>query len=438
VNTLNHLAHALQELLTGTADRLARQCGFVQRRRKVTGANFAQALVFSFLADARASASRIRCTAAAVGLEATRQSLEQRFTPQCAEFLKRLLAAATTQVIPSPVTIALLDRFTAVEVLDSSFVALPAGLAEVYRGGSSGTTRGDQAAVKLTVGLDLKSGAVRGPELTDGRAADLATALAQGDPPRGALQLADLSYFSLEKFARWEGAGAYWLSRLKLSTVIEDRHGQRIDLLKALRTAHAADLDIDVRLGAEHHPEGRLIARRAPAEVVRKRRKRLRQEAQRRGEPVSQRALDLACWTILVTNVPRGLLNVTEALELARLRWQIELVFKLWKGHGGIDEWSSSRPYKALCLLYGKLLAMLVQHWTIVMGCWEWADRSPTKAARVVEALALSLALAMTHLRRLRRVLQHTATLMRLACRMEHAKGSPNAHERIQAFGSVS
>ena len=56
VNDLNRLARAMQDLLTGTADRLAREAGFVRRQRKVTGANFAQALVFSFLGDSKAPA----------------------------------------------------------------------------------------------------------------------------------------------------------------------------------------------------------------------------------------------------------------------------------------------------------------------------------------------------------------------------------------------
>jgi hypothetical protein len=106
------------------------------------------------------------------------------------------------------------------------------------------------------------------------------------------------------------------------------------------------------------------------------------------------------------------------------------------KSRGGIDEWPTTRPDKALCLVYGKLLAMVVQHWTIVTGCWRWADRSPLKAARVVESLALSLALALGSLGRLRRVLRDAATLMDLACRMEHHPGSPNAHDRILGFGS--
>jgi hypothetical protein len=252
----------------------------------------------------------------------------------------------------------------------------------------------------------------------------------------GACNWPTLNYFSLEKFVRWGDAGAYRLSRLKVHTVVHDEQGQRIDLLKALRAARGADLDVDVLLDAEDRLGGRLIVRRAPDEAVRKRRERLRDEARRRGEPVSERARALARWTILVTNVPRGLLSIAEALELMRMRWQIELVFKLWKGHGGIDEWSTSRPYKALCAVYGKLLAMVVQHWTIVMGCWKRADRSPTKAARVVGALALSLALAIPSLDRLRRVLRYAAKLMQIACRMEHHKGSPNAHDRILCFGS--
>jgi hypothetical protein len=435
LNDLNALARAMQELLTGTADRLAREVGFVKRQRKVTGSNFAQTLVFTWLANPDASGSRLQITATAVGLRATRQSLDERFTPQAVEFLKRLLGAATAAMVHSPVAIPLFDRFTAVEVLDSSIVALPDELAEVHRGGRSGTTKGAKAALKLTVGLDLKTGALRGPELSDGRAADLAIDLAQVDPPSGCLQLADLSYFSLEKFARWDRAGAYWLSRLKVHTTVCDAQGCRLDLLKTLRAAGSSTLDLDVLLGTAGHLASRLVAQRVPAEVATKRRQRLQDEARRRNEPVSELAMALADWTMLVTNVPRSLLSVAEAMELARMRWQIELLFKLWKSHGGIDEWIGSRSDKTLCAVYGKLLAMVVQHWTIVTGCWAQPDRSPTKAAQAVEAMALSLAVALPSLKRLLGVLGRVVHLMKFACRMEHSQRSPTAHDRILCFG---
>jgi Transposase DDE domain len=309
-------------------------------------------------------------------------------------------------------------------------------LADVYLGGKSGTTKAAKASLKMTVGLDLKTGRLRGPELADGRAADLSALLAQTDPPRGALQLADLNYFSLDKFARWGNSGAYWLSRLKVHTTVYDADGRRMDLLKTLRAAKDRDLNVDVQLGAKDRLACRLIARKVPADVARIRQQRLRDDARRRNGAVSELALELAHWTVVVTNIPRQLLSVEEAIILARLRWQIELVFKLWKSHGGIDEWSSTRPYKALCAVYAKLLAMVVQHWTIVTGCWKVVDRSPTKAARVVGALALSLAFALRSMKQLCGVLKHAAELMRITCRMEHYEGSPNAYDTILRFGA--
>jgi hypothetical protein len=431
LTTLTQLARAVQDLLTTKADELAHSTRFVVRRRKVTGSNFAQAVVFTALADPAASESKLHAVAAAVGLDASRQALDKRLDARGAEFLRALLGAAVAEAVGSPVTVPLLRRFTTVEVLDSSIIALDDRLADVYRGGRSGTTPGPKAAVKLTLGLDLVSGELRGPELADGRAADLRAALAEDAPPPGGLQLADLNYFCLEKFARWAEAGAYWASRLKVRTAIADPRGRKIDLLDRLRSAGDGDIDVDVMLGGRRRLACRLIARRVPAEVAEVRRGRLIDKSRRRGDRVSELALALCEWTILVTNVPRALLSVTEAMALARMRWQIELVFKLWKGVGRVDEFRGSRPQAALCELYGKLLAQVVRHWVIVVGAWSRRDRSPTKAAAIVGALALSLAAAIGSIDRLRWVLGRARQMMDVAARMEKRKRSPNAHDMI-------
>src|SRR3954447_26721168 len=171
---LTDLARTMQELLTTQADQLAAQCGFVKRKRKITGANFAQTVVFTALADSDAPKSRAQAIAAAVGLNASRQALDKRFDARGAAFLRELLRVAVAEMVATPVVLPLLQRFTAVEVLDSSVVALPEELADLYRGGHSGrgSTTGPKASVKLTVGLDLNSGTLRGPELSAGRAGD--------------------------------------------------------------------------------------------------------------------------------------------------------------------------------------------------------------------------------------------------------------------------
>jgi hypothetical protein len=79
MTTLTELARTMHDLLTTTADPLASQCGFVTRKRKVTGANFAQAVVFTAMADAELTKSRFQAVAAAVGLNASRQAIDQRF-----------------------------------------------------------------------------------------------------------------------------------------------------------------------------------------------------------------------------------------------------------------------------------------------------------------------------------------------------------------------
>src|SRR5581483_1475294 len=96
---------------------------------------------------------------------------------------------------------------------------------------------------------------------------------------------------------------------------------------------------------------------------------------------VSARAWQLAQWTILVTNVPGDRLTCQQALALMRARWQIELLFKLWKQDGCLDAWNGSKPWRVLCEVYAKLLAMVVQHWVVLLSCWDDPHRSLTTVA---------------------------------------------------------
>jgi hypothetical protein len=128
--------------------------------------------------------------------------------------------------------------------------------------------------------------------------------------------------------------------------------------------------------------------------------------------------------------------GATEKLDRYAQRFKIELIFKLWKGHGTVDEWRGDDPESALCQVLGKLLAQVVSHWLIVAGSWSLPARSLVKAARVVECLALSLAMAMRRLTRLRGVLSHARTLMQPGARMERRTNRPSAHEMILRLGS--
>jgi hypothetical protein len=86
-----------------------------------------------------------------------------------------------------------------------------------------------------------------------------------------------------------------------------------------------------VRVADSHRYLMRLLMMRVPEEVVKRRRTDLEEEALRRNRPLPQRAWELADWTILLTDAPTSLLSLQEALVLLRERWQMEMLYKLWK-----------------------------------------------------------------------------------------------------------
>ncbi|MEO8957204.1 MAG: transposase, partial [Ktedonobacteraceae bacterium] len=85
-----------------------------------------------------------------------------------------------------------------------------------------------------------------------------------------------------------------------------------------------------------------------------------------------------------VTNVPASLMSLAQACVVMKIRWQIELLFKLWKQEALLDEWSSSKPWRILCEVYAKLLAMVIQHWVMLVACDDDPHASWTGVAEIV------------------------------------------------------
>jgi len=185
-------------------------------------------------------------------------------------------------------------------------------------------------------------------------------------------------------------------------------------------------VDLRVTLGVGHRLPARLLARRVPREVAAARRRRLRAEAKRRGQAVSHARLALADWLIFVTNVPAERLRLDEALVLARARWQIELLFKLWKSHGHLDESRSAHPWRVLCELYATLIAMVIQHWVLLLGCWAFPGRSLVTAAQAVRHHALPLAMATL------------CACLTAGCRINPRRTNPNTYQLLLAVPEVA
>jgi hypothetical protein len=429
VTSVTQQAALLQQILGSEADHLARETGFIHRQRAFSGADFAQALILGWL---QRPDERVEGFVQILGrreVKMTASGLCQRFTKEAATFLQRLLERlAEANMQAEAVDIALLRRFTAVIVEDSSSVGLPAALAEVWQGCGGPVGRG-AATIKLFVRWDVLRGHLEGPRLTDGRHNDNKSPFNEEALPAGGLYLADLGFFSqhrLCQLARHPGGNKrFFVMRLQWGTRLTTRSGHQIDLRGVVPRRVGEAIELGVLLGKQARLPVRLMLIRVSEEVAEQRRKRLRETAQEHGREASAEVLYLAGWTIVVTNVPRARLSIPEGLVLLRLRWQIERLFRLWKEQGQIDEWRTRNPWRILCELYAKLAAMLIQQWLILAGCWQDPWRSLVKAAAVVRREANRLMVALYE-GGLPQVLASIVRCMQSGCRLERRVDHPS------------
>ena len=434
MSSLPQVCAALQLVFTTVATRLAHTSTFIRRQRQLTGSGLVQGLVFGFLANPQATVEQLAQSLANSGCPISPQGLDQRFTETAATYLHDVLAAAVQQVIAAKaVAVPILQRFQGVFVLDSTTIALPDSLAHRWRG-CGGSPTGSAAAVKVQVLWNLTTGALQHIGMSDGRASDQRASVQDIVLPVGALQIADLGYFALDQIAAMQAAGSFVLSRWFVNTALFTPAGEPLDLVQLLRTHAQPTLDWDVRIGQTQQLAVRLLATQVPQEVADQRRRRLRAEARHKGRTVSPVRLALADWTIGITTVPRAQLTVAEALVLLRTRWQVELLFKLWKSQGRVDKSRSQQPWRILCEVYAKLLAMLVLHWVLLVSCWSYADRSLVKATHTLQAHALALAAAVATASGVAAVLTRIARCIGTGCRLNRRRKHPNTYQLLLAL----
>jgi hypothetical protein len=426
MTTIPEMACLMQTLFGETANRLGRATGFIQRQRVLTGSSYAQTLVYSWLSKPESTMSDLSQTAGVVGQPISKQGLAQRFGKQSAQFMQALLETALGELVEAaPCGMGLVRRFEYVHVIDSTIVSLPDELAELWTGCGGD---GSKAALKISVDWELRRGAIRG-ELSAGRQHDQRAQLAQPHDAAGSLRLTDVGYFNLHCLEQLSAHNSYWLIRLKSRTTLYSPDGQCLDWVKLLQETDQASLTLAVEVGARRLP-ARLCASRLSAQATERRQTLLRQTAHKKQQPVSDQAWFLTAWAICITNVPLALLSFAEVMVLLRLRWQIELLFKLWKSHGLLDEARSTDPYHILTEVYAKLLALLLQHWLILLALWDLPNRSLSLAAQLIHKFAYALAIALPHFSYLCFVLSALQQALP-CCTMSSLRSVPHTYQRL-------
>lgn len=370
------------------------------------------------------------------GLKVSAQGMDKRFTKTACEFMEGVLEEAVAQVITAgvDVNIKLLHRFTAVYVADCSTVPLPTELEDVWQGvGGSGNA--SRAALKLDTRLELKTGHLHFG-LMPGRHSDSRGLVAEAAYEQGSLRLQDLGYFNLGRMKEQAGRGEYWISRLQPRTQVFTMAGCAIDLFAHLQTLLQQGVvrqEMAVKVGMAEQLEARLLLWKLPWEAAAKRRAKMLDNGRKHGRKPTAESLAWCDWNIFITNVEPEKLSHAECFLLYGIRWQIELLFRLWKSHSGLGHSRSGKAERVLCEIYAKLLGVLVQHWIVLTGLWRMPNRSLVKGCQMIKEQSAYLASCVEDFHALKRVLEELAERFRYGCALNSRKKNPNTYQRLDA-----
>lgn len=371
-------------------DKLARRSGWRRRKgRKLTARHF----VVGLLAAVTGAERSLRQLASTIGMgldlklpgavgagrydTISKQALWERVGPDAVAFLKSVLAELICdRARPGGHELPAIPGIKCVIIEDSTLINLHPALAGEFPAGRNQRADWAGAGLRLQAAFDLVTGEAMRLELTPYLRNDRTAAgdIVAGLGP-GYLLLRDLGYYGAPAFTAITAQGAHYLSRLPLNSVLHHGEpggagpGERIDLLEHLRdrAPHPGDTtDIDVVIGSgqkgAERLRSRLVGRRVPEAVWKKRLRRLGQEEKRLGKKYSRRHRALLAWEIYITSLPREQVSAAKILEIYPLRWRVEIIFKACKSHSAVREIAAHRSNAehVQAMLYAWLIALVL------------------------------------------------------------------------------
>lgn len=415
MESIARLSELAQWILVQRPKELERSSGFVQRSSaRIDGPALVQMSVLGWMNNAQASYSQLNHVLASLEIKVRNQAIEERFAEPSSRLMRQLLEEAAGQMVEGPaLSQAMWEHFEGgVYVQDGTVVSLPHELSSQWRG-SGGREGSNSSGLRIQARWQMRSGALQGLWLQDARSSDRSGPAFETAYPEQSLRIVDTAYLSYGDMREASSSQRFWITGVKADMLFQDASGCWWDLTRWVQKqpADRQVVDVWVQAGKQAQVPVRLIAMRLPCETVKRRRERASHTVERRAHPkgvqrcgrrskraagrqprprarkrkrVSKRRQELSGWVLVLTNVPENLLDAQQVVTLMRLRWQIELFWKLCKQEGQIDTWRSAKPWRILTELYAKLLGVLLLHWISIQGCWADPRRSLFKARQVV------------------------------------------------------
>jgi len=353
-------------------DRLARETGFTKRPDgKISGSVFFDLIVFNSDKLKEQSLNDLAVEAKKRHeIDITKQSLHDRFNEYAPLFLKAALEKLLQKHVLRHVELGQLAHFKRILIKDSICFEVDPSLAAAYPGsGGSAST----AAMRIQYEYDLLSGRINDLSLHAFNEQDQKDSLATIELIReGDLIIRDLGYLNLAVLQKLIDQRAFFLGRLSPTlNVYELKNGgyEKVDFVKIhryMKRLKLATLEKEVYLGSEKNIKVRLVIYLLPEPEVEKRlRKAARNTKKKARKPLSKEYKTRAALNLFITNTTPEQIATENIWSFYRLRWQIELIFKIWKSIGKIHEVKKVKQPRLECYVYAKLI-FIVLGWQLI------------------------------------------------------------------------
>ena len=86
----------------------------------------------------------------------------------------------------------------------------------------------------------------------------------------------------------------------------------------------------------------------------------------KKGYQTSKNYSNRARFNLFISNIPLKMIDGEAIAKIYKIRWQIELVFKIWKSIFGLDNITPMKYERLMCTLNARLLLVLI-NWETFM-----------------------------------------------------------------------
>lgn len=361
-------SHLLSCFSKAELDSLGKSTRFIQRSSsKLDGLTFLLMNIFESYSTFESSLNdRCDWLEEHFAISMRKQSLDERYNTYAVAFMKQcflsMLSNLNSQAIKELKSI----PFSCIQLTDATSFKIPDQLQSFYKGYRG---NGGESVIKLHLNYDLLRGSIADISIGDGSLHDNSYEFGSDEQliPKG-LYLRDLGYYSYDYFEKLMGAGAYFLSRAKTNACFYHKNTlgeyEQLNLLHYLKEESSlCDLP-EVYLGSyKKKLKVRLVIDRVPEEVAQQRLAKLEQYASKqKNKTVSEHRKAMCYLNVFITNIPTDQLDASKVRLVYSLRWQIEIMFKIWKSHYQIDQVRKMNIFRFECHLYAKLMAILIDN----------------------------------------------------------------------------